>query len=104
MLPKAIQGDAAFSAFQAKLATVVVSARARGVKISNKFAPGCRCPLGAHVDSTERHPPSLHAHREGWPEVSVPNLSAFIRGYANDEDPPISPYYDLGRAYREQFP
>ena len=104
MLPGEVQGDAAFRAFQAKLGTVVVSARARGVIISNRFERDCRCPLGAHPDSKNHHPPSLVASREGWAGVSVSHLSEFIRGYSSDDDMPPGPCAELGQAYREQFP
>lgn len=104
MLPGQIQGDAKFTAFQVKLAASVISARASGVTISNRFDPGCRCPLGSHPLSTGHHPPSLQAAREGWEEVAVSDLSAFIRGYSKDDVAVESPYFDLGKAYAEQFP
>lgn len=104
MSPGLIRGDAKFVAFQEKLATVVVSARARGVTISNRYEPGCKCPLGAHPDAKSSHPPSRYAQQEGWPEVEQPNLLLFIRGYHGDDEVPSSPYADLGRAYAEQFP
>lgn len=104
MLPGLIRGDAKFVAFQEKLATVVVSARARGVTVSARFERGCKCPLGAHPDSPDHHPPSVIAHRSCWQEVSVGDLSAFIRGYSKDDVVVESPYFDLGKAYREQFP
>jgi hypothetical protein len=105
MLPGEVRGDAAFTAFQEKLATVVVGARARGFTISGRFERDCKCPLGAHPDSTHHHPPSVTANRECWPEVPVPHLSAFIRGYARDDVAlDGNPYYELGLVYREQFP
>lgn len=104
MLPGQVQGDAKFRAFQGKLATNVVNARARGLQISRSFDTGCCCPLGAHPESKCSHPPSRYAQKEGWGEVEQPNLSLFIRGYHGDLDTPASPYADLGRAYAEQFP
>jgi hypothetical protein len=104
MLPGAIQGDAGFTAFQSKLATVVTTARAQGVTISNRFDPGCRCPLGAHPDSIDKHPPSMVARQGGWAEVSQAHLSDFICGYSLGDEREVTPYYELGVAYREQFP
>lgn len=104
MLPGLVQGDAKFTAFQAELATVVVGARARGLKVSRSFAEGCCCPLGAHPESVSLYPSSMQAAREGWASVEQQSLSFFIRGYHLDEGIPASPYADLGRAYAEQFP
>ncbi len=104
MLPGEIQGDAAFTALQGKLATVVVSARARGVTISGRYDAGCRCPLGSHPDSSMSHPPSRLAQAGGWSEVSTSHLADFIRGFSKDKVATTGPYFDLGRAYREQFP
>jgi len=100
-----IQGDAAFTAFQAKLATVVVSARARGVRISADMdRPACRCPLGAHPDSTLSYPPSPVAQREGWAELSDEQLSDFINGFGGSRLGSGSKYHELGQLYRQEFP
>jgi hypothetical protein len=107
MLPGEVKGDAAFTAFQEKLATVVANARASGTKVSNDMAePNCRCPLGCHPDSTGSHPPSPVAAREGWAEVLIEDLRSFIAGYGNQRDwwRRPCPYYELGIAYREMFP
>lgn len=104
MKPGDVKGDAAFTAFQAKLATVVANARAAGITISNRVATGCRCPLGAHPESTLQFPPSVKAVREGWSGVSVSDLACFIAGYSGGRELPQSPYTDLGLAYREMFP
>lgn len=103
MLPGEVKGDAAFTAFQVELATVVTNARARGLSISRRFDPGCCCPLGAHPESDGSHPPSICAAKV-WTGVSQFQLSAFIRGFSGDDIPLASPFFDLGCAYREAFP
>lgn len=97
-----IQGDAAFSAFRAKLATVVTTARAVGKRIGMR--EGCCCPLGAHPDSVTTFPPSMSAHAHGWPEVSEENLMAFINGFGDTlgNHPVASPYSELGQLYRRE--
>jgi hypothetical protein len=106
MLPGEVKGDAAFTAFAAKLATCVANARATGISVSNESTLlNCRCPLGCHPDSSWSHPPSPVAAREGWTEVPIEGLRSFIAGYSKQSDwHPQSPYYQLGRAYREVFP
>lgn len=104
----AITGDAAFMAFQEKLATVVTNARARGLRISRDTVEGCCCPLGAHPDALSGHPPSRFAQKEGWPEVPIESLRDFIGGYSGDEEVDgldlRSPYAQLGARYRELYP
>jgi hypothetical protein len=104
MLPGQIQGDAKFRAFQEKLATIVVTASSRGLRVSGSYASDCCCPLGAHPDSTDRYPSSVAAAREGWSGVPREHLSLFVRGFSSDALVVASPYFELGTAYREQFP
>jgi hypothetical protein len=99
-----IQGDAAFIAFQSKLATVAVNAAAIGKRIK----PGCCCPLGAHPEALSTHPPSHIAQQGGWPEVSKEHLVQFINGWHgllnHGTDTGFSgPYAELGALYRETF-
>jgi hypothetical protein len=104
----AIQGDAAFSAFQSKLATVVVNAPKLGKQVG-PGAPRCCCPLGAHPQATSPLPPSAEAQKGGWDEVSLENLRAFIEGWHRNTDfepagdSSARPYFLLGGAYRAQF-
>jgi hypothetical protein len=97
-----IRGDAAFMAFHAKLATVVVNATKLG-------KTGC-CPLGAHPEAASPFPPSSEAQKGGWGEVPIDRLRAFIEGWHRNDDFELDteslarPYFLLGRAYRDQFP
>jgi len=95
-----IVGDAAFLAFQSKLATVVTNARARGVFIGRDC-----CPLGAHPDALAPSPPSTKAREGGWAEVDRERLVEFINGWAGcaGSDPGFSgPYAELGAEYRRR--
>jgi hypothetical protein len=101
MLPGEVQGDAAFTAFQAKLATVVVNAP----KLGKEVGPCC-CPLGAHPEANRTHPASQVAQAEGWPEVPRDHLVEFINGwngFAGDAPGFRGPYAELGDAYRKMF-
>lgn len=105
MLPGEIKGDAAFTSFQSKLATVVASARAIGKRIG--VGHDCCCPLGAHPDSPSPFPFSAMAKDTCWSEVSFEGLYNFIGGFGLGRGPvapEADPYRDLGRAYREMFP
>ncbi len=99
-----IQGDAAFTAFRSKLATVATNARALGKRIGRD--PGCCCPLGAHPESLSTHPPSHLAQECGWPEVKRENLVAFINGWhglLGLNTGVDGPYAELGSLYRGEF-
>lgn len=111
-MPVEIQGDAAFTAFQAKLATVVTTARAAGKKVGRplleEYLSGeCCCPLGAHPDALGNYPDVSMAQEGGWAEVSRSNLTAFINAWGEPDNGPSGvegPYAELGRRYRREFP
>jgi hypothetical protein len=107
-----IQGDAAFTTFQAKLATAVTNARAAGRKIGrpqlDQYLSGeyC-CPLGAHPDARSNYPDASMAQECGWSEVSRSDLTAFINAWGEPDNGPSGhegPYAELGRRYRREFP
>jgi hypothetical protein len=113
MLPGEIKGDAAFTAFQAKLATCAANATKIGRRITSgpghSTAETARCcPLGAHPDVQEfLFPSSPAAHAGPWREVPQRFLRAFINGFGGDGEklePADLPYAQLGVAYREAFP
>lgn len=101
----AITGDAAFMAFQEKLATVVTNARAAGKTIGDRRRHlECICPLGAHPEAHFPHPSSSAARDGGWREVEQMHLTEFINGYGGGSFNSSSPYARLGQAYRELYP
>jgi hypothetical protein len=98
--PGEVRGGAAFTAFQAKLATVVTNAPALGKRVGTK--PGCCCPLGAHPEALSRFPFSMMARDGGWKEVEADDLVQFINGFGDENSK--GPYSELGRAYRGLYP
>jgi hypothetical protein len=100
--------DPVFVNFRRKLEDAVTVAINSGIKVSASLQCN-HCPLGCINNSVYSRPNGAQARRAAdWiditPSMAPTAFAAGFDGHAAQLTPEITPYYKLGKLYKERFP